>query len=58
MKIKVKDLKDYIRKAKVDKVINKVKILLPNSATESEKILMAQAVDIYKRKIKKKLGIK
>lgn len=37
------------------KLIDKIEVLLPKSATESERILMAQAVDIYKRKLKKEL---
>jgi len=38
------------------KLIDKVEILLPKSATESERVLMAHAVDIYKRKLKKELS--
>ncbi len=37
------------------KLIDKIEVLLPKTATASERILMTQAVNIYKRKLKKEL---
>ena len=46
--------------AEVVKILDggEVKILLPTTATRSERVLMAHAVDIHTRKIKEALGIK
>ena len=45
-------------KKEISKIIKDVKILLPKTATKSERVLMAHVVNICKRKINQKLRIK
>lgn len=44
-----------LKQADILKEIDKIKLLLPKTATESERILMNQFVNIYKRKLRQRI---